>query len=60
MMVSERDQVISDETAVNFVNFTKKLKPTETETNEFALSDILDSYKDHQSIIKIRSQKNDE
>ena len=42
------------------VNFTKKLKPTETETNEFALSDILDSYKDHQSIIKIRSQKNDE
>ena len=43
MMVSERDQVISDETAVNFVNFTKKLKPTETETNEFTLSDILDS-----------------
>ena len=37
-----------------------KFKPTETETNELKLSDILDRYEDHQSIIKILSQMNDE
>ena len=64
MMLSENDQIISDETTIadtmnkHFVNITKKLKlkPTETETNELTLSEILDRYKDHQSIAKIRSQ----
>ena len=44
-----------------FVNITKKLKlkPTETEINELPLSEILDKYKDHQSIVKIRSQMNE-
>ena len=37
-----------------------KLKPTETEINELSLSEILDKYKDHQSIVKIQSQMNDE
>ena len=44
---------------VNITNFIK-FKPTETETNELKLSDILDRYEDHQSIIKILSQMNDE
>ena len=45
-----------------FVNITNqiKFKPTETETNKLKLSDILDRYEDHQSIIKILSQMNDE
>ena len=68
MMLSEKDQIISYETNVAdtmnkyFVNITKKLKLklTETETNELILSEILDRYKDHQSIVKIRSQMNDE
>ena len=68
MMLSEKDQIISYETTVAdtmnkyFVNITKKLKLklTETETNELILSKILDRYKDHQSIVKIRSQMNDE
>ena len=68
MMFSEKDQIISYETTVAdtmkkyFVNITKKLKLklTETETNELILSEILDRYKDHQSIVKIRSQMNDE
>ena len=68
MMLSEKDQIISYETTVAdtmnkyFVNITKKLKLklTETETNELILSEILDGYKDHQSIVKIRSQMNDE
>ena len=68
MMLSEKDQIISYETTVAdtmnkyFVNITKKLKLklTETETNELILSEILDRYKDHQSIVKIRSQMNDE
>ena len=68
MMLSENDQIISDETTIAdtmnkyFVNITKKLKlkQTETEINELSLSEILDSYKDHQSIVKTRSQMNDE
>ena len=68
MMFSEKDQIISYEKTVAdtmkkyFVNITKKLKLklTETETNELILSEILDRYKDHQSIVKIRSQMNDE
>ena len=68
MMLSEKDQIISYETTVAdtmkkyFVNITKKLKLklTETEKNELILSEILDRYKDHQSIVKIRSQMNDE
>ena len=68
MMLSENDQIISDETTITdtmnkyFVNMSKKLKlkPTETEINHFSLSEILDKYKDHQSIVKIRSQMNDE
>ena len=68
MMFSEKDEIISYETTVAdtmkkyFVNITKKLKLklTETETNELILSEILDRYKDHQSIVKIRSQMNDE
>ena len=68
MMLSEKDQIISYETTVAdtmkkyFVNITKKLKLklTETETNELILSEILDRYKAHQSIVKIRSQMNDE
>ena len=68
MMFSEKDQIISYETTVAdtmkkyFVNITKKLKLklTETEKNELILSEILDRYKDHQSIVKIRSQMNDE
>ena len=67
MMLSENDHIISDEVTIavtmnkHFVNITKKLKlkPTETETNELKLSEILDGYKDHWSIIKIGSQKND-
>ena len=67
-MLSENDQIISAETIIietmnkHFVSITKKLKLklTETETNELILSEILDRYKDHQSIVKIRSQMNDE
>ena len=46
----------------HFVVITKKLKlkPTATETNEFTLSEILDEYKDHESIVKVRSQMNEE
>ena len=62
------NQIISDETTIvdainkHFVKITKKLKlrPTETETNELTLSEILDRYKDHQSIVKIYSHMNDE
>ena len=64
MMLSENDQIISDETTIAdtmnkyFVNITKKLKlkQSETEINELSLSEILDKYKDHQSIVIIRSQ----
>ena len=67
-MLSENDQIISDETTIAdtmnkyFVNITKKLKlkQSETEINELSLSEILDKYKDHQSIVKIRSQMNGE
>ena len=67
MMLSENDQIIPDETTIAdtmnkyFVNITKKLKlkQTETEINGRSLSDILDKYKDHQSIVKLRSQMND-
>ena len=60
MMHSENDEIVSEETAIAdtmnkyFVNITRKLKlkPTETEINEFSLSEILDKYKDHQSIVK--------
>ena len=60
MMLSENDQIISDETTIAvtmnkyFVNISKKLtlKPTETEINELSLSEILDKCKDHQSIVK--------
>ena len=55
MMLSENDHIISDEVTIgvtmnkHFVNITKKLKlkPTETETNELKLSEILDGCKDH-------------
>ena len=68
MMLSENDQIISDETTIAdtmnkyFVNISKKLelKQSETEINELSLSDILDKYKDHQSIVKIRFQMNGE
>ena len=45
-----------------WTNITKKLKLklTESETNELILSEILDRYKDHRSVVKIRSQMNDE
>ena len=54
MMLSENDQIISDETTIAdtmnkyFVNITKKLKlkQPETEINELSLSKILDKYKD--------------
>lgn len=41
----------------HFVNRTKKLKlkSTETEANEYSLSEILYKYIDHQSIVKIQS-----
>ena len=68
MMLGENDQIISNETITadtmnkHFVNITKKLKlkPTETETNELSLSEILDKYKDHQSIVKMPFQMNGE
>ena len=63
MMLSESDQIIYYETTTaNAANITNKLKlkPTETETNEFTLSDIMDRYNGHQSIVKIQSQMNDE
>ena len=68
MMLSENDQIISDETTIAdtmnkyFVSITKKLKlkQSETEINELSLSEIQDKYKDHQSIVKIRSQMNGE
>ena len=68
MMLSENDQIISDETTIAntmnkyFVNITKqlKLKQSETKINEPSLSEILDKYKDHQSIVKIRSPMNGE
>ena len=68
MMLSENDQIISDETTIAdtmnkyFVNITKKLKlkQSETEINELSQSEILDKYKGHQSIVKIRSQMNGE
>ena len=46
----------------HFVVITKKLKlkPIATETNEFTLSEILDECKDHESIVKVRSQMNEE
>ena len=61
MMLSENDQLISDETIItdtmnkHIVNITKKLKlkPTKTATKELALSEILYKYKDHQSIVKM-------
>ena len=67
-MLSENDQIISDVTTIAdtmnkyFVKITKKLKfkPTETEIKELSPSEILDKYKDHQSILKIRSQMNGE
>ena len=64
MILSENDQITSDETIIaeiiekHFVNRTEKLKlrQTETEANEFSNEkEILCKYKDHQSIVKIRS-----
>ena len=60
MMLSENDQIISDETTIAdamnkyFVNITQKLKlkKSETEINELSLSEILDKYKDHQTLLK--------
>ena len=68
MMHSESDQIISDEATIadtmnkHFVKITKKLKfkQSETEINEVSLPQILDKYKDHQSIVEIRSQMNGE
>ena len=65
-MLNENEQIISDEITIaekkHFVNITKKLKlkPTESETNELSLSEVLDKYKDHSSIVKIQSQMNNE
>ena len=50
MMLGENNQIISDETTIaatmkkHLVIITRKLKlkPTEIETNEFTLSEILD------------------
>ena len=64
MILSENDQKLSDGTTIadtmnkHFVNITKKLKlkPTETITNELKMSEILDKYKYHQSIVKIQPQ----
>ena len=56
MMLSENNQIISDEATIadsinkHFVNIA-----TETGTNE-----LLERYKDHQSMIKILSQMNNE
>ena len=63
MMLSENDKIISNKTNIadtahqHFSNITEKLelKPTESETNEFTLSEILDKYSDHKSIVKIQS-----
>ena len=68
MMLSENDQIIPDETTTadtmnkHLVNITKKLKlkQTETEINELSQLEMLDKYKDHQSIVKIRSQMSGE
>ena len=65
MVFSENDQIISDETTIadnmNLkLNKKLKLKQSETEINQLSLSEILDKYKDHQSIAKIRSQMNGE
>ena len=68
MMLSESDQIISDEATIadtmnkHFVKITKKLKlkQSETEINEVSLPQILNKYKDHQSIVEIRSQMNGE
>ena len=53
MMLNENEKIISDEITIaeknHFVNIAKKLKlkPTESETNELSLSEVLDKYKDH-------------
>ena len=49
------DATIADIIKKNFINITKicKLKPTETETNELKLSEILDMFKNDQSTLKI-------
>ena len=49
------DATIADIINKHFINITKicKLKPTETETNELKLSEILDMFKNDQSILKI-------
>ena len=68
MMLSENDQMISHEKTItdtmnkHFVNITKKLKfkQSETEIDELLLSEILDKYKDHQSIVKMPFQMNGE
>ena len=65
MMLSENDQIISDETTVaDTMNLKRnkklKLKQSETEKNQLSVSEILDKYKGHQSIVKIRSQMNGE
>ena len=54
-MLSENDQIISDEATIAD---TMNIKQSEIETNELSLSEILDKYKDHQSIVKIRPQTN--
>ena len=53
---------IADTMNKYFVNVTMKLKlkQPETEINELSLSEILDNYKDHQSIVKMWSQMNGE
>ena len=57
LMLSENDQIISDEATIAD---TMNIKQSETETNELSLSEILDKYKDHQSIVKIRCKMNGE
>ena len=65
MALIKNDQTISYESTIltlwtDKITKKSKLKPTETETKELTLSELLNTHKDHQSIVKIRSQINDE
>ena len=55
-------KTIADAMNKHFVKIIKKLKlkTAETETGKLTLSEILDRYNDHQSIVKTQSQMNDE
>ena len=55
-------KTIADAMKKHLVKIIKKLKlkTAETETDKLTLSEILDRYNDHQSIVKTQSQMNDE